>query len=375
MPWYKRLRWRLIGSQFLVALVGVAIMLLATRITITQAAPLVIRPILISLIESPTLLAQTEAALLIAFRNVVLLSVFVAAVGAISAGVVSSYILWRTLIHPLRQVANSSQRIANGRYSERVIIPQNSGEAMAQLAINFNEMTIALEQVEQKRIALLGNISHELRTPLTGIKGYVEGLIDGLLPGNTETFNWMLREVNRLSRLVEDIQNLSRVEAGQVRLDLQTFNLLDVVNRIAAHLQPQLHKKHLSLAIDTQQTTILVYADADRTTQVFLNLLSNAMQYTPENGRITIRLSPHQHMAHIEVQDTGIGIPPAALPYLFERFYRVDPSRSRKSGGSGIGLTIVRHLILAMGGTISASSPGEGQGATFTFTLPLSTHT
>ncbi len=370
MPWYRRLRFRLIASQFLVAFVGVSIMLLATRIIILSTAPDVIRPELVALLEDPTLLPKAEQDLIYAFRDAVLASVAVAALGAISAGVVSSYILWRTLIAPLRQVVKSSQRIADGRYTERVAVPADSGEAMAQLVISFNQMAAALAQVEEQRIMLLGNIAHELRTPLTGLKGYLEGLLDGLFPANEETFAWMSQEIERLHRLVNDIQNLSRIEAGQFTLDFQTFDLVPVVQRVVAQLRPQAQAKDLTLTLNVSSDTLPVHADADRTAQVLLNLIGNAIRYTSK-GSVTVSLSRDEQVAQVTVQDTGVGIPPEALPYVFERFYRVDPSRSRNSGGSGIGLTISRHLVWAMGGEIAAASPGPEQGSNFSFTLPL----
>ncbi|MBK9052676.1 MAG: HAMP domain-containing histidine kinase [Chloroflexi bacterium] len=369
MPWHKRLRWRLIASQFLVAFVGVSLMMLATRLIILSTAPHVIRPQLITLLEDPTQLAQTEINLIYAFRNAVLASVAAAALGAIIAGVFSSYLLWRTLIAPLREMADSSRRVADGRYGERVTVPESSGEAMAQLVVSFNQMAAALEQIEQQRVNLLGNIAHELRTPLTSLKGYLEGLMDGLFPANEETFAWMTQETERLRRLVDDIQNLSRIEAGQFSLDFQPFALMTVVNRVVAQLRPQAQAKDLTLTIQPHPT--LVQADADRTAQVLLNLIGNAIRYTPEKGSILVTVTPAEQFVRVTVQDTGMGIPAEALPYVFERFYRVDQSRARASGGSGIGLTIARHLVWAMGGELAAASPGPDQGSTFSFTLPL----
>ncbi|MCL4871146.1 MAG: HAMP domain-containing histidine kinase [Anaerolineae bacterium] len=371
MPWYKRLRWRLIASQFLVAFVGVTVMMLATRIIILSTASHVIRPRLLALLADPALLTKTEQHLIYAFRDAVLGSVAVAALAAITAGVFSSYLLWRTLIAPLRQMADSSRRIADGRYNERVQVPDNSGEAMAELVLSFNQMAAALEQVEQQRMVLLGNITHELRTPLTGLKGYLEGLMDGLFPANEETFAWMSQEVERLRRLVDDIQHLSQIEAGQFSLVYQNFDLVALTTRVVAQLRPQAQAKELTLTLNPHPAPLEVQADPDRTAQVLLNLIGNAIRYTPEHGTITITLALTDSFGQVTITDTGVGIPADALPYLFERFYRVDPSRSRVSGGSGIGLTIARHLVWAMGGDIAAASQGRDQGSTFTFTLPL----
>ncbi len=371
MLWYKRLRWRLIGSQFLVALVGVSIMMLATRIIILNSAPFVIRPLLQSLLQNPDTLLQAEADLIIAFRNAVLFSVLFAALGAVGAGVFSSFLLWRTIINPLRQVADSSQRIADGRFDERVNVPESSGEAMEKLVTSFNQMTATLEEIEQQRVVLLGNIAHELRTPLTGLKGYLEGLLDGLFPANEETFAWMTQEVDRLGRLVDDIQHLSRIESGQFSLDFQPVDVQLLVQRVVAQLQVQAQSKQIGLHLASASGEVLVQADADRTAQILINLVGNAIRYTPEGGYVKVTVEENGRFAEISVQDNGIGIPPEALPYLFERFYRVDQSRARASGGSGIGLTISRHLVWAMGGELTAVSDGPDQGSCFTFTLPL----
>lgn len=368
--WYKRLRWRLIAPQFLVVLVGVFIMVLATLL-ILGTAPALIHPHLLELASNPDLVNETEQDILATFRSAILLSVLIAAVLALITGIVSSITLWRIIIAPLQQVAGSSRRIADGRYSERVAVPTNSGLAMAQLVINFNQMTAALEQTEQQRVALLSNVSHELRTPLTGLRGYLEGMLDGLFPANEETFAWMSKEIDRLHRLVNDIQNLSHIEAGQFSLDFQEVGLTAIIQDIINELQPQAQSKEINLILEPSSTPIKVQADPDRTTQILINLIGNAIRYTPDGGRINIAVNQSGRNAKIAVQDSGIGIPAESLPYVFERFYRVDPSRARNSGGSGIGLTISRHLAWAMGGEIVVTSEGTNKGSTFTLTLPL----
>lgn len=373
MSWHRRLRWRLIGAQFLVVAVGVGMMMLATRVIIMSVAPDVIHPNLLSLIENPTLLPDVEDNLLLGFRDAVLLSVLVAASVAAAAGVVSSVVLWRIIIAPLHKVARSSRRIAEGRYGERADVPEHSGEAMIQLVTNFNQMAKELEEVEHQRVELLANISHELRTPLSGLRGYLEGLMDGLFPANEETFAWMSQEVDRLQRLVDDIRNLSRVEAGQFSLELQPFALQRVAQRVHAQLQPQAQAKGVELVLEAPQRSVEAYADPDRTAQIMINIVGNAIRYTPQGGRVFLSVGTDEGCARASVTDTGVGIPAEAVPYVFERFYRVDRSRARSSGGSGIGLTISRHLVWAMGGELTVASEGEGRGSTFSFTLPLHT--
>lgn len=373
MPWYKRLRWRLVGLQFLVASVGVAIMMVATRVIILSSAPAVIRPKLIELTQDTSQLAVVEEGLIIAFRNAVLGSVGIAAVGAVVVGTISSLVLWRTLVVPLRRTALASQRVADGRYGERLPIPDNAGEALAKLSMNFNQMAAALEETEQQRITLIGNVTHELRTPLTGLKGFVEGLADGMFPPNDETFSLMELEIDRLARLVEDIQVLSRVESGALKLNFQTFDAAKVVAQTVAQARPQALAKSIALSLSEAITPIRVHADRDRTAQILINLIGNAIRYTPAGGTVTVQIIPHpeHYTAEITITDTGVGITADALPYVFERFYREDDSRSRQSGGSGVGLTISRHLAWAMGGEITAVSEGKGKGSQFTLTLPM----
>jgi histidine kinase len=214
-------------------------------------------------------------------------------------------------------------------------------------------------------------VAHELRTPLTTIKGTAEGLIDGVLPPDLETFHRVYKEADRLQRLVSDLQELSRVEARAYQLDRKPVWAGDLVSAVVERLSPQFGDKGVALITDVSAGLPLVLADEDRIGQVLLNLVGNALQYTPAGGRVTIHASREGDMVAVAVEDTGIGIPAEHLPHLFTRFFRVDKSRSRAGGGSGIGLTISRYLVEAHGGTIIAESPGSGEGSTFTFTLPI----
>jgi histidine kinase len=348
---WRQLRWRIVAAQLLVVVVGVTTLIvtadwLAARVVAAELVP--------------------------AFRSAVAEALTVAAVAATFAGLGASLLLMREILRPLRQLARSSRHIAAGQYDERVIVP--TSDELADVASSFNQMAAALETVEQQRITLIGTVAHELRTPLAGLEGYLEGLLDGVLPSDAETISAMQHEVRRLRRLVGDLQQLSRVEAGQVPLRIEQVDLLVLARRVVAQLRPQLLGQCLDVVAETSDKPLLAWADPDRTAQILINLVGNAIRYTPEEGCITVRLVASEDRARVAVEDSGIGIPPEALPYIFERFYRVDPSRSRGSGGSGIGLTIARHLAWAMGGELTAASAGPGQGSTFTLSLPLATH-
>jgi histidine kinase len=263
----------------------------------------------------------------------------------------------------------ASQRIAKGNYDERVRV--DGVDELAELSDSFNQMAVQLEQVESMRRKLLGDVSHELRTPLTAIKGYMEGLIDGVIPAEPETFLQIHAEADRLSRLVDDLQELSRVESKAYVLDFQPLDISLLVDTAIRRLVIHAREKQIELRSDLPIDLPFVLADTDRITQVLINLIGNAIAYTPVNGSVTISGSWRGDKVKIAVTDTGIGITPEHLPHVFDRFYRVDKSRSRQAGGgSGIGLTIARHLVEAHGGSIWVESAGEGQGSTFIFTMP-----
>jgi histidine kinase len=302
------------------------------------------------------------------FRASMFESLGYAVTASVLAALLASLLLSRRIVAPLRTLSSASQHIADGHYAERVQV--NGSDEIAQLSTSFNQMAAQLEQVESMRRQLIGDVTHELRTPLTSIKGYMEGLVDGVLPATPETFNQIHREADRLSRLVDDLQELSRVEARAYSLDVRSVAVFNLMQTTVKRLSPQATAKRITLRSDTPADLPLVQADEDRITQVLLNLVANAIQYTPEGGDVTISALPKGDELYISVHDTGIGIPSEHLANLFTRFYRVDKSRSRNAGGgSGIGLTIAKHLVEAQGGQIWVESKGEGHGSTFTFSL------
>ena len=304
------------------------------------------------------------------FRNGVNEALAVASVAAVIVAVGVSLALSRRVVAPLQEMTSASRRIAEGKYDERVAV--KSVDELGQLGESFNQMATELEQVESMRRQLIGDVSHELRTPLTAIKGSMEGLVDGLLPANAETYQQIHAEADRLSRLVDDLQELSRVEARAYPLDLREADIAALVETTIKRLTPNARAKRVVLTSSLPRELPHLIADEDRLGQVLLNLTANSIQYTNEGGAVTISAERKNGEIQIAVTDTGMGIPPEHLAHIFTRFYRVDKSRSRASGGgSGIGLTIARHLVEAHGGRIWAESEGEGKGSRFVFTLPL----
>lgn len=314
--------------------------------------------------------------LFLSFRGAFLDALGLSLLASFLAALVASVLISRRVTAPLHAMRLASQRIAAGHYNERIKAPGNEKSSddldeMELLAVNFNQMAEQLEQTEAMRRQLIGDVAHELRTPLTAIKGSMEGLIDGVLPAEPETFQQIYREADRLQRLVLDLEELSRVEGGAYSLKRRLVSIEALVNSVIQRLKWQFEEKGVHLSVNVAEKLPLVKVDEDRIGQVLINLLGNALQYTPEGGEVRIAVKKQNTELQVIVQDTGIGIAPEHLDKIFTRFYRVDKSRSRAHGGSGIGLTIAKHWVEAHGGRIWAESEGEGKGSVFTFTLPL----
>lgn len=347
---WRRISWRLLVSYLVVGLAAVAAVG-STGVLFTYTY---FKPDLRASIQNDfqrNLLQGTLSAVLVAVISSVGVSLFVS----------------RRIVGPIEQLIAASSRIAGGHYEERVTIADDF--EIAELAASFNHMAETLEQTERHRQALIADVAHELRTPLTTIKGYMEALIDGVVPPDPETYELIYSEADRMYRLVQDLQELSRLEAGQTLLDCRPLAVPDLVRGVADRLRPQFQLKGVHLTLELAPETAPVHADSDRMQQVLLNLLTNALQYTGAGGRVSVRTYNERDQVCIEVRDTGLGIPPEHLAQVFSRFYRVDKSRSRRGGGTGIGLTIVRHLVEAHGGSVVVASV-PGLGSTFTVALP-----
>jgi histidine kinase len=361
----QRLGWKLCLSYLLVVLVVVIVL----DTTAEFRAPAVLRRdvarLPVAVRSDPALLATLHAS----FQATVDELLAIGSVAALLVAVVLSIFTSRRIVRPIQAMMQASQRIAGGDYRHRVGVPGQ--DELGVLARAFNQMSETLERTEQRRLEAIGDLAHELRTPLSSIKSMMEGLVDGVLAAESATFLGVQREVARLQRLVHDLEELARVEAGQSPMALSPVNLATLISAAADRLQPQFEDKDVRLRIESASDLPPVQADVGRLLQVLLNLLGNALRYTPSGGQVTVSAGREAQQIVIRVHDTGIGIAPEHLPFLYERFYRVDKSRTSASGGSGIGLTIARHLVEAHGGRIWATSPGPGQGSTFSFSLPL----
>jgi len=283
----------------------------------------------------------------------------VATASAIFLAVLVGWLMARTLIRPIRVLTAAAENMANGRFEQKVSV--NSQDELAQLAGAFNALSAKVAQANQLRRQMTADIAHDLRTPLTVISGYIESMRDGILAPTPERLDLIYSEINRLQDLVGDLRLLSSVDAGELPLHTQLLSPHNLLERAAAPFRPGAEQQGVTLRVDAADDLPQVNVDEGRMMQVFSNLLSNALRYTPEGGEIVLAAQPAEGGVAITVRDTGSGIDAEALPRLFDRLYRVDDSRHTEHGESGLGLAIAKALVEAHGGTIRAeSTPGVG---------------
>jgi len=256
--------------------------------------------------------------------------------------------------------------VASGDLSARVAI--DSGDEVGELARAFDKMADSLQRTEELRKSMVVDVSHELRTPLTNIRGYLEGMADGVVAPSKETYDLLQREILRLVRLVEDLTRLAKAEAAARDLRPEAVDLPDLAAEIAALDAPRMAARGLTLDCRIDPQAEVVRADRDKLRQVLHNILHNACRYAEENSALLLTGTAEADAVHIALENRGEGIAPQDLPHIFERFYRADKSRSRQSGGAGIGLAIVKELIEAHGGRVGAAS--ENGRTRIWFSLP-----
>jgi len=269
----------------------------------------------------------------------------------------------RRLVVPLNDLLNAAERVGQGDYSVRVA--EKGPRELRSLARAFNTMTSRLHITDEQRRELLADVTHELRTPLTVVQGNLEGMLDGVYPADEANLRSLLEETNILARLVEDLRTLALAESGTLKLKKEPTDLSMLIRDTLAAFQSQADSVGVSLTVETADDLPWVDLDPGRIRQVLSNLVANALRYTPSGSEIHVRYRQADKQALMDVQDSGPGIPPDELPYVFERFHK-----STDSGGMGLGLAIARHLVEAHGGTITAEST-PGHGTTMRITLPL----
>jgi signal transduction histidine kinase len=265
-------------------------------------------------------------------------------------------------------MAQAARRMARGDYGQRV--EPRTRDEVGQLADAFNRMAGEVEGLERLRRELVANVSHELKTPISALRAHLENLLDGVEQPNPEVLQVMLQQSERLSRLVDQLLDLSRIESGDIPLDVEPVDLRSLVNNVAREVELARPERRLEVRNDVPATLPRVAADRERIHQVLFNLLDNAFRFTPTGGSVAVTAIRAGDSCEVQVRDTGPGIPEEHLGLVFERFYRVDPARSRDDGGTGIGLAIARSVVEAHGGRIWAEASAGG-GASIRFVLPL----
>lgn len=280
-----------------------------------------------------------------------------AALAALALALLLSFLMTRRVLRPLSQMTQISQELAAGNFNNRVEVV--SVDEVGQLGVAFNRMAESLEQLEQLRKNMVTDVAHELRTPLTNLRGYLEGLSDEVVPPSRETFRMLESEILRLVHLVDDLQQLTKAEAAQAFLQRRELPVGTLFEQLRTLFEHRFRAKKIDLLVAIEPVDLTVSADLDKLLQALRNLLENAWRYSPEGGRVTMIGRQLTAAVEISITNTGEGIAASDLPFIFERFFRAERSRSREQGGAGIGLSIVKQVIEAHGGRVGAESDSD----------------
>jgi signal transduction histidine kinase len=314
----------------------------------------------------PTVLHHLDRA----FGEALAVSLGLGILAAAATAVAVSGLLSARIVRPVHALAGAAGRVSRGDYNARVEV--TGEDELTVLAHAFNDMARSLATTEQQRLRLLSDVAHELRTPLATIDAYLEGLADGVVAPEAETWQLLRRETARLTRLSEDIARVSRAEEGRLELRPEPGPPHELILAAARAATPSFTAKGVELRVEPDRGAPDVSVDPDRIAEVLANLLENALRHTPSGGTTTLTAQADGGDTLITVADTGEGLHAADLDRIFDRFYRGDASRRHTDAGSGIGLTISRAIAQAHGGTLSAESDGPGRGTRFLLRLPHS---
>ncbi len=294
------------------------------------------------------------------------LAIGLAALAGVLLAVAMGFLLAGGLLKPIRRLTQASQALAHGNLQQQV--PVTSKDELGQLTATFNQMSADLVQADQQRKRMTADITHDLSTPLQIISGYIEMLEEGEVTLTPQRIDIIKTEIDHLRRLVSDLSTLTQVEGGGLDLQLQPVRPSALLERIYQAYQPIAARQGVEVTLDVPESTSPILVDEGRMLQVLKNLVDNALRYTPKGGRITLSTVVSDRI-QLRVSDSGSGIDPEDLPYVFDRFYRADKARGANTGKMGLGLAICKALVTALGGEISAESAGKGQGTTIVITL------
>ena len=350
----------------------------ATKEELASGAPLTVDgqvvAVLVALNPMSLMMGPTEQRVIDQVNRATLIAALTAGIAALLIG----SILVSNLLRPLRKLETAMAQVGQGHFDVQVVV--SNRDEIGQLAAGFNQMSANLHQQEALRQRMVSDIAHELRTPLSVVQGNLQAILDGVYPLVLPEIQTLADEIGLLARLVNDLHEVSLAEAKRLPLTLQSTPVADVLQHMTERFRSLAEAQSVTLKVEVPTTTLQVHADPDRLQQILHNLLGNALRHTPRGGSIRLSAEPTaDHLIRFRVQDTGVGIPPADLPYIFERFYRGDKSRARSNDyasgyttGSGLGLAIVKSLVEAQGGRVGVES-SEGVGSTFWFELPRDT--
>lgn len=278
------------------------------------------------------------------------------------------YVFSLRISKPLKEINKAAKVIAGGEFKQRVNVI--SDDEIGELAKSFNQMVTALENLEDMRRGFIANVTHELRTPMTSIRGFIEGILDGTIPREKETYylNIVKDETGRLTRLINDLLDLSKMESGEIKPNFRDFDINELIRRCIINLENQIVDKNLEIEANFQKEEIYVNADSDGIERVLINLLHNAIKFTPNGGKIILSTYRSKGKVFVSVADTGIGINEDEISLIWDRFYKSDKSRSQDKTGTGLGLAIIKNIINDHKQEIKVESEID-KGTKFTFTL------
>jgi two-component system sensor histidine kinase BaeS len=295
-------------------------------------------------------------------------AILYSAAGAMAIALLLAILLARTLSRPIRELTLATRALAKGDLGQQVTV--RTQDELGELSASFNQMSADLARASDLRRQMTADIAHELRTPMSLILGYTESLSDGKLPATQETFDIIHDEAQHLSRMIDDLRILSLADAGELPLTRRPIDARALLERVMlAHLR-EAQQQGVSIQVEAPPDLPQVEVDPGRMAQVLENLVSNALCYTPEGGRIVLSAEANGSTVNLRVRDNGTGIAPDDLPFVFDRFYRADKSRQRQGTRSGLGLAIAKSIVEAHRGSLSVEST-LGGGSTFAVTLPL----
>lgn len=308
--------------------------------------------------------SQSETEMLSSLLRTIVLSTM----WVLIAMLLAIYFVSERTIGPLKSMSRAAKQFASGKMDVRVHVSGN--DEIAELAVAFNSMAESIANMEKMRSAFLGNVSHDLRTPMTTISGFVDGILDGTIPKDKHEYYLRIisAEVKRLSRLVKALLDISRIQAGERKFKPEYFDICEMSRQILISFEQMIDKKHLEVEFDTDKDSMVAYADVDAIHQVLYNICDNAVKFSRDGGLLRISVKSVDRKVRVSVYNEGNGIPTEDIPYVFDRFYKTDKSRSLDRTGVGLGLFIARSVIEAHGERIEVRSV-QGEYCEFEFTL------